>query len=449
MNIAPRGVTGRAVLWTSAIAVLFAVIGGLTLLRFRWQSERSAELERLVTALETETFQVSSRGVDDAPVFRPDLPFVAAVALVPDRVIASTGPDELIAIARASELALTDPTGPASVVRREIDGDLGLVSFPCGYETGACSRIVAVVEFDSFRYYVGRRLGWLVLATAGVSLLVGGAVALSTRRALGDVERLRSAVAAIDSEPHGTRVPVSATGDEVERLGNTLNDLLGRIDAAMVAQREFVADASHELRTPVAALRAQVESAARNPDDVDPARLYRRLEPIADRVSVLIDQLLLLARSDAGELADMGEDVDLDDLVFTEVAALRPLSDTTWALDNVYPTRVSGNVEQLRRVVSNLLSNAERHASGQVSVSLRLLGDEAVLRVDDDGEGVPADLRERIFERFVRADTSRSARTGGVGLGLAIAAGAVADHDGSVELVGPSTFEVRLPRGQR
>ncbi|MER6168720.1 sensor histidine kinase [Streptomyces violaceorubidus] len=263
---------------------------------------------------------------------------------------------------------------------------------------------------------------------------------LVTRRALRPVEDIRREMAAITaSEDLARRVPVPGTHDEVARLATTTNETLAALEASVERQRGFVADASHELRSPIASLRTQLEVAAAHPELLD-------LEgAVADTVRLqrLAADLLLLARLDAGERP---ADARIDLAALAREAAEGRAGVSVRGEDAV---RVAGSRGQLGRVLANLLDNAQRHARSAVHVSVRRDGDTAVVAVADDGEGVPAADRERIFERFVRLDAARSRDDGGAGLGLAIARDVAVRHGGTLTVhdapAGGALFELRLP----
>ncbi|MBD0424267.1 HAMP domain-containing histidine kinase [Streptomyces sp. TRM S81-3] len=270
--------------------------------------------------------------------------------------------------------------------------------------------------------------------------VVAGVTWLVTRRALRPVEGIRREMAAITaSEDLARRVPVPATRDEVARLALTTNETLAALETSVERQRRFVADASHELRSPIASLRTQLEVAAAHPELLD---LEGAVEDTV-RLQRLAADLLLLARLDAGERPADAR-VDLAGLARQEAAGRSGVS--VRAGDGV---EVAGSRGQLGRVLANLLDNAQRHARSAVEVSVRREGDQAVVGVADDGEGVPAADRERIFERFVRLDAARSRDDGGAGLGLAIARDVAARHGGTLTVrdapAGGALFELRLP----
>lgn len=276
----------------------------------------------------------------------------------------------------------------------------------------------------------------------GFPLLLGvvaGVTWLVTRRALRPVEGIRSEMAAITaSEDLARRVPEPQTHDEVARLARTTNETLAALETSVERQRRFVADASHELRSPIASLRTQLEVAAAHPELLD---LDGAVEDTV-RLQRLAADLLLLARLDAGERLGDAK-VDLSGLA-REAAEGR-----TGVTVDAEPVNVAGSRGQLGRVLANLLDNAQRHARSAVTVSVRREGDLAVVGVADDGDGVPEADRERIFERFVRLDAARSRDDGGAGLGLAIARDVAVRHGGTLTAgqgpAGGALFELRLP----
>jgi two-component system OmpR family sensor kinase len=248
---------------------------------------------------------------------------------------------------------------------------------------------------------------------------------------------------------------------EVGRLGLAVNRMLDHISAALSTRqasesrvRQFVADASHELRTPLAAIRGYTELAQRKRAEVpaDVAHAMSRVESEADRMTHLVEDLLLLARLDSGRPLDR-QPVDLARLcadVVSDAHAAGP--DHHWNLEVPgEPVLVPGDDARLHQVVANLLANARVHTppGSTVTLALDVESGAAVLRVSDDGPGIPAGLQAEVFERFARADTSRSRKEGSTGLGLAIVSAVVHAHHGSIALEsapGRTEFTVRLPR---
>jgi signal transduction histidine kinase len=288
-------------------------------------------------------------------------------------------------------------------------------------------------------------------------LVVGGVTWLVTRRALTPVEGIRREMAAITaSEDLSRRVPEPATHDEVARLARTTNETLTALEASVERQRRFVADASHELRSPIASLRTQLEVGSAHPHLLD---VSGAVEDTV-RLQQLAADLLLLARLDAGEQPGLTR-VDLGALVRSEVAGRAgdrfpvrvDTGESGVASGGADVGEVAGSRGQLARVLGNLLDNAQRHARGGVVVSVRVRGGSVVVAVADDGAGVPEAERERIFERFVRLDDARSRDDGGAGLGLAIARDVAHRHGGSLTVGeardGGARFELSVPRAPR
>jgi signal transduction histidine kinase len=229
--------------------------------------------------------------------------------------------------------------------------------------------------------------------------------------------------------------------------------MLDRISGVAERERRFVADASHELRTPLTRIRTAVEVDAADPDGADWLATNRLVHDEADALQQLVEDLLYLARSDAGALVLTAVPVDLDDIVLDEVRRQRTQTARRIDISDVSAGHVAGDPAQLARVVRNLLSNAVRHATATVAISLAELDGTVELVIDDDGPGVPADLREVIFERFARADDDRGDASGGTGLGLAITRDIVERHGGRIQLDGTRTsgarFVVTLPATDR
>ncbi len=279
--------------------------------------------------------------------------------------------------------------------------------------------------------------------------LLAVTVWLSVGRALRPVETMRREASAITSAHADKRLAVPGGDDEIPRLAQTLNQMLDRIDASYGLQRQFVSDASHELRSPLAALRQMAEVARDYPDRVDSKGLARDVLAEEKRMEDLVTSLLLLARLDDG--AQPTAPVDLDDIVMEEARRARQAAPDPVRIDpsSVGAAQVNGDPVLLGQVVRNLLSNATRHAHSLVLVSLQEERGRAVLSVEDDGNGIPAAERERVFERFVRLDESRTRDQGGSGLGLAIVDKIVDGLGGVVSVsdsaTGGAAFTVSLP----
>jgi signal transduction histidine kinase len=294
----------------------------------------------------------------------------------------------------------------------------------------------------------------IVLLAVGFPLLlvlVGAATGLFVGRSLRPVEALRARVAAINARHLHERVPVPAAHDEIYRLAQTMNAMLDRLERAATTQRRFVADASHELRSPLSTLQVGLEllhTRLRSGDHQGGPASVAILREETDRVARIVADLLLLARVDEHGLAPRDEDVDLDDLVDAEVRRVGATPGPRVSARTL-PVRVRGDRNQLGRALRNLVDNATRHARSTVELRLRAEGAWAHLDVLDDGPGVPAAERARVFERFVRLQEERQRATGGTGLGLAIVFEIITGHGGTVTVGdtegGGATFHITLP----
>lgn len=272
----------------------------------------------------------------------------------------------------------------------------------------------------------------LLLGVPLLGLIVAATTWIVTGRALRPVEAIRVEVAGINAGGLDRRVPEPDGEDEISRLARTMNDMLARLEASRDRQQRFVSDASHELRSPIATIRHELEVALANPGDVDTPQLASDLLAEDLRMQALVEDLLLLARSDEQRGARPRRPVDLDDLVLEEANRIRGRARVRVDVTGVSAGQVLGDATQLARVVRNLLENAERHAASEVRVTLATADGRVVLAVSDDGAGIREDDRDRIFERFTRLDEARARSTGGYGLGLPIVREVVEHHGGRV-----------------
>jgi signal transduction histidine kinase len=305
--------------------------------------------------------------------------------------------------------------------------------------------LVAENSLDEVDSTIDSITGALVIGVPVLIALLAGLTWWLTGRALKPVEAIRAEAAAITGSTIHRRVPEPNTDDEVGRLARTMNSMLDRLEETSLRQRRFVSDASHELRSPVAVIRAQLEVALRRGDDADWPTVAQRVLVEDERLEQAVSELLELARTEEG--ADSAAVVvDLDEVVLEETARERRVPVDT---SRVLAGRVHGTNAQFARVVANLLDNACRHAKAHVAVALARREHDVILTVDDDGPGIPAGDRERVFERFTRLDEGRTRDAGGVGLGLAMVQAIVERHGGSVSVddapLGGARFVVRLP----
>ena len=293
----------------------------------------------------------------------------------------------------------------------------------------------------------------VALLLAGAAPIVIAVAAAASywlvRRSLRSVDAIRSRVAEISTSDLAERVPVPINRDEISALAVTMNEMLGRIEAGHREQQQFVGDASHELRSPLATIISGLEVAEAHPDLLDATLTTETLLPEAHRMRELIDDLLLLARADERELVLREEEVALDDIAEREATRLR--RETEFAIHtDISPTRLIGDPLATSRVLRNLLDNAVRHAKSRIDIDVQSREGNAILTVGDDGPGIAAAERLRVFGRFVRLDSDRSRTGGGSGLGLAIVAEVVAAHRGTVAIEdrprGGTAITVVLPQ---
>ncbi|MHB1088201.1 MAG: ATP-binding protein [Acidimicrobiales bacterium] len=279
-------------------------------------------------------------------------------------------------------------------------------------------------------------------------LIVGATVWWLIGRALSPVEAIRSEVDEITASALDRRVPEPDVNDEIGRLAVTMNAMLGRLEDASRRQNAFVADASHELRSPLAAAQAELEISLAHFDLTIWPDSARAVLGDIERVRRIVDDLSVLARYDERGMDLVELPVDLDEIVLLECTRLQRIIPVDIDMTAVSGARVKGDAEQLGRAIRNLLDNAVRHAHHRVWVTLERMADDAVLEVVDDGPGISPEDRERIFERFVRVDESRSRSSGGSGLGLAIVCAIVSAHGGTIEVLNANPgarFILRIP----
>ncbi len=287
----------------------------------------------------------------------------------------------------------------------------------------------------------------LLLGLPVLLLPVGGTTWYVVGRTLAPVDAIRHEVDQITAAGLDHRVPQPHASDEIARLAATMNRMLDRLEQAQAGQRRFVSDASHELRSPIAAIRQHAEVALAHPDSTTLAELAGTVRAENLRLQRLVDDLLLLAKADEAALSLSRATVDLDDLVIEEARHLRSTTALEVDLSAVSAGQVTGDPDAMRRLLRNLVENAATYAATRVAFGLAERDDGVVLTVSDDGPGIaPAD-RERALERFVRLSAARG--HDGSGLGLSIVAEVVRAHGGTVWIgdsdLGGARIEVRLP----
>lgn len=331
------------------------------------------------------------------------------------------------------------------------NGEFRVLARPLG-EGGSQGTLVVAKNLDDVDESVGVLTTSLAIAVPVVTGLLAALLWWLTGRVLRPVEAIRSEVASIRGQDLHRRVPASGSDDEISRLARTMNAMLDRVEQATDRQRRFVADASHELRSPLTRIRSNLEVAQAHPAATDADELLAGLLSDIVELQKLVDDLLFLARSESGAFDVPSEPVDLDDLVLAETRRVRDRGCVQVDAGRVSAARTLGDRAQLARAIGNLASNAERHAAELVTFELREGDGRCELVVADDGPGIAPEDRELVFKRFTRLDEARSRDAGGSGLGLAIVQDIVERHSGTVHIqdAKPSgaRFVVSLPRAE-
>ena len=446
------GVRMRSALAAAAVVAVASVLTGIAFVVAAHQilvgnvdqsaSQRAGQVAVAVGA---------NSGADLAPAIRPS-PRDRSVVQVLDpagRIVAASA-----AVGQVAPISTLRPAaGRVQREERRLDTAHGqpfhIVAIGVNTRTGRYTVLVgqSVDEIDDG---TAAATGALIVGLPLLTLVVGAATFLFVGRTLRPVEEMRRQAATISASNLHARLPVPVATDEIAALTTTMNTMLDRIEAASTAQHRFVADASHELRSPLSTIHAGLDllGAADLPDQAS-AHIARMRHESA-RMARLIDDLLLLARVDESGLRLRHEDVDLDDVVYTErdrIAAERP---ELRIVAEITTVRITGDAHHLQRALRNLVDNAARHARHTVTISLSANGSDAELVIADDGPGIPAADRDRVFDRFVRLDEDRSRLGGGTGLGMPIARDIVTAHGGTLTVHdapgGGAALHIRLPR---
>ncbi len=425
MNLT-SSVRGRTTMLVTLVFALTLIVSGVALLTVL----RRTMIDNIDTALALRAADLgalTASGVAPRDITIPDDGTSFAQIILDGDVIASStnvrGQPAVDMLSDSSEITVRQTSGDDEVFRLFVTAQ----NSPAGPVTIAVGTTLADMEQTI-------RVATWTLTIAGLALtaLAGAATWAVVRRALRPVDAMRAEVAAISVSGLDRRVSQPATDDEIRLLADTMNDMLGRLEAGTRAQREFIGAASHELRTPIAVIRhvLEVARASDSPewDEIADSVLEEDL-----RMERLVDDLLLIARTGAGvSTREHWATLDLDDIVFEE--ARRVPSTVRIDLARVSAGQVNGDAEQLRRVVRNLLDNALRHAAETVEIELDSVDGRVSVAVDDDGPGIAPEDRTRIFERFVRLDEARNRSDGGFGLGLPIVAELMESLGGDVRV---------------
>ena len=359
---------------------------------------------------------------------------------------------DLSGVPVGSGFVVVDPvaTGQASPADRDadavryVDGAILTMSRDVPVQDGVLT-LLATSSLEPVRAAVASLRSVLTLVIPGLVAMVGLMAWAVTGRAFRPVAAITEQVDRIAAGTLDERVPVPASRDEVAHLATTMNTMLERLESSHRRQRQFVSDASHELRNPIATSRTALEVAMGQGANTDWQTTAAIVLDEQERLADLVDDLLTLTRIDEGNPLDAA-DVDFDDLVLDEAARPHRVPIEARVLE---PARVLGDLAQLVRLVRNLVDNAARHAASRVALGLRVDDGDVVFTVDDDGPGIGEADRERVFERFVRTDDARTRDDGGFGLGLALVRSVATGHGGTAAAtespLGGARVEVRLP----
>jgi heavy metal sensor kinase len=301
-----------------------------------------------------------------------------------------------------------------------------------------------------------RRFLWVMAGIFPVALLLaGGGGWVLARKALKPVDQMTETARRISAEHLDRQVRESGAGDELDRLAQTLNEMLGRLNVAFQEVRQFTADASHELQTPLTILKGEIEVGLRSPRRPEEyqAILRSALEE-TDRIARLVEGLLLLSRSDAGVLRMDRRPVDLKNLIEEVIQQVQPLAGLHSIKLRTGPlelAEIQGDPDHLRRLLRNLVDNGIKYtpSGGRVEISLRRDEKFAIVQVSDTGIGIAKEDQEKVFRRFYRTAAARAQGESGAGLGLAIARSIVEAHGGRIQVESAvskgSLFTILLP----
>jgi signal transduction histidine kinase len=331
------------------------------------------------------------------------------------------------------------------------DGDEGpfLVAIIGANVQGRATTVLAAAPLNSVDNATRTLIPLVALGVPAITLLVALVVWRLTGRAFSPVDAMTRQAETISYSDLHRRIPEPDPDDEIRRLAVVLNRMLDRLDTSAARQRQFTADASHELKSPIATLLTMAEVAEAGSTGLTTEELGADVAGQTRRLATLVDDLLTLAQSDERGLRLHNEWFDVADLVAEQItiAATTHVEVDTTQLE---PFLIHGDRRRIGQVVRNLLDNAIHHTTSDVRIETHRVGDQATLCISDDGPGIPADDRERIFDRFIRLDEARSRQSGGTGLGLSVVRSIVAAHDGTVTVeddprLGGALVTVTLP----
>lgn len=431
-----RAVRARAALGAALVVGLFLVVGSFVFVALLSVSLHGGVAQSASSEAEVAAARVEQSGTARLP--ESD-----------DQLLVLVDADGQVLESSDDEIELPSPVPSGDTVDATVDDEHVLFAAEDVEVDGHELRVLAGRSLDDVDDAVSTVAALLAVAVVVLVVLVAVTTRVVVGRALAPVEQIRREVAGLEADELHRRVEVSPAGDEVSRLAETMNEMLARLDRAQAAQRRFVSDASHELRSPLASMRQYAEVAVAHPDRVEVTELAGTVLAEGARVQDLVDSLLLLARLDERSRHGAGRAVDLDDLLLAEASRVRALGVVQVDASGISAAQVQGDETILARVVRNLVDNAVRHAASTLTLASSEGHGSVRVVIEDDGAGIAPQDRGRVFERFVRLDDARARDDGGSGLGLAIVADAVRVHGGSVQVetgaAGGARFVVTLP----
>ena len=413
------------------------------------QSEMVRTQERFVAATSAQNYQVVLPMHGNVVVQVTNLAgtqiWAASAAIAKAPILAHETVDDASTNGLGVKMVRTPAT--ASTLSEISSGQVGTI-----FTKRGSGLIFGYVFGQGISHSVGVLMTSLVISFPLLLLMTGGLIWIGMGLALAPVESIRRRVDAIAASDLSQRVPPTGGDDEIARMARTVNAMLDRLEASSQFEQEFVSNASHELRSPLTTLLATTERASKDPSHANWSEVGEIVMREGRRLETLIDDLAWLARHDEHRAEIQGVDVDLDDLLFDEGHRVRLLSELSVDTTRVQPTRVTGDPAMMKRMIRNVVDNATRYATEELRFDSHYDGDEAVVIVADDGEGIDVSQSGRFFERFIRSDPARARQSGGTGLGLAIVTEIVERHGGSARFVPTdrgTKIELRVQRDGR
>ena len=445
------GIRKRSVLSAVVVVTFSMLVGGAFLLLVLQSSLVSAAWNDLAVRANDVARLFQEEGIEETrSTLAEDRNSAAQVQIVDEanRVVGWS-----IRGLRSSPMSTLRPA-PGRTMREELSrvpalgGDDEILVSARGAELHGKRYVILVASPLEVQTDTLRTVGLLLLAATPLLVaLVAVAVWILVGRSLKTVERIRRQVAEIDGRRLHERVEVPPTGDEIAALASTMNQMLDKLEQSDNLHRAFFSDASHELRSPLSTLVTTAEVASLDESGRTWLDMQQTVLNESSRMQSLVEDLLTLAKVDSHQLQLDVQEVDLEDVLDAEIKRLRTVSSLQINAE-LQPTRVRGDERRLMQVFRNLMDNAARHAKSTIMVGMERRPGELVVSVDNDGEIISEEDRNRVFERFARLDASRSSDGGGSGLGLAITREIMVAHGGTVlaaESEGWCRFQVILP----